>query len=235
MIDINVKIQDFNIYDLFKSNTAEGGSSDVSVILVQNLEKKVFKKFEFIDDKNKKQDEESYKFKNEITNVKNLIDSVSKNLLNLKNDCNDVFNENNSIIEGMKERFEETDGKFDKLYNKIMENIEIKTNELKETHDNLLKVPDDFHNGKEDISKRSANVSDADAKLMKDFSKKVTDLEKNFKVFVTSINIDNIKSELSKLKEAVEGKANNSEVVENKDNISKINFLQRKKNLIYIY
>ena len=226
MTDINLKIQDFNVYDLFKSNTAEGGSSDVSVILVQNLEKKVFKKFEYIDDKTKKQDEESYKFKNEITNVKNLIDSASKNLLNLKNDCNDVFNENNSTIQGMKERFHEIDGKFDKLYNKIMENIEIKTNQIKETHDNLLKVPDDFQNvnSKEDVSKRSGNVSDADVKLLKDFSKKVTDLEKNFKVFISSINIDNIKSELSKLKEAVEGKANNCEVVENKDNISKILF-----------
>ena len=79
----------------------------------------------------------------------------------------------------------------------------IKTNQIKETHDNLLKVPDDFQNvnSKEDVSKRSGNVSDADVKLLKDFSKKVTDLEKNFKVFISSINIDNIKSELSKIRD----------------------------------
>jgi len=52
--EMSVKIEDFNVYDLFKSNLADGGSSDASVILIQNLEKKLFKKFEFIDDKLKK-------------------------------------------------------------------------------------------------------------------------------------------------------------------------------------
>ena len=47
--DISVKVNDFDIYELFKNNTSESGSIDTSAILIQNLEKKLFKKFELID------------------------------------------------------------------------------------------------------------------------------------------------------------------------------------------
>lgn len=221
--DISVKIQDFNIYDLFKTNSAEGGSSDVSVILVQNLEKKVFKKFEFMDEKTKKQDEESYRLKNEISNVKNNFEALSKNLMNLKQDYDIAFSDNNIMLDGFKERFEEFENKLENLYTKIMQNIESKEKALRESQEGMNKIEYESQNNfMEDKSRASATVSEAELKMVKDCMKKVLELEKNFKVFVNSLNIDHIRSELNKVSEAVGNKINASEVYDMKDNMSMI-------------
>jgi len=220
--EINVKIQDFNIYDLFKSNSSDGGSSDVSVILVQNLEKKVFKKFEFIDEKSKKQDEENYKLKNEISNVKNLIDTITKNVVNLKQENDIAFSETNIVLDGYKEKFDEIENKFDGLYNKIMENIENKEKAYRELQEVSHKPDNESqYNNMEDKSKMSATFSEAEMKLVKDCTKKVMDLEKSFKIFVNNSNIDHIKSELAKLNESINGKISANEVQDMKDNMSK--------------
>jgi hypothetical protein len=222
MEEISVKIQDFNIYDLFKSNSSEGGSSDVSVILVQNLEKKVFKKFEFMDEKTKKQDEESYKLKNEISNVKNLIETLSKNVVNLKQEYDIAFSDNNIAIDGYKEKFDEIESKLEGIYNKIMENIENKEKAFRENQEGSQKLDNESQNNNvEDKSKISASMSEADLKMVKDCTKKVLDLEKSFKVFVNSLNIDNVRNDISKLNEQMNGKINATEVHDIKENISK--------------
>lgn len=222
MEEISVKIQDFNIYDLFKSNSSEGGSTDVSVILVQNLEKKVFKKFEFMDEKTKKQDEENYKLKNDISNVKNLIEALSKNIVNLKQEYDITFSDNNIMMEGYKEKFDEIESKFEGFYNKIMENIENKEKAFKEIQEGSQKLDNESQiNNNEEKSKISASMSEAELKMVKDCTKKVLDLEKNFKVFINSLNIENIRNEISKLTEQVNAKSNANEVHDVKENISK--------------
>lgn len=226
MEEISVKIQDFNIYDLFKSNNSEGGSSDVSVVLVQNLEKKVFKKFEFMDEKTKKQDEESYKLKNEISNVKNLLENISKNIVNLKQENDLAFSDTNIILDGYKEKFDELETKFENFYNKIMEDIESKEKAFREIQEGSLKVDNESQNNNvEDKSKMSATLSEAEMKMVKDCTKKVLELEKSFKIFVSNLNIENIRNEIAKLNEAMVGKINAVEVHDMKDNMSKILFL----------
>lgn len=223
MEEISVKIQDFNIYDLFKSNSSEGGSTDVSVILVQNLEKKVFKKFEFMDEKTKKQDEEGYKLKNEISNVKNMIETLSKNVVNLKQEYDIVFSDNNIVMDGFKEKLDEIEAKFEGLYNKIMENIENKEKAFREIQEGSQKLDNESQNNNvEDKSKISASMSEAELKMVKDCTKKVLDLEKSFKVFINSLNIEHIRNDIAKLNEQVNGKVNANEVNDMKDNMSKI-------------
>ena len=43
---IKVKVEDFNIYDILKSESGDGANLDATKALVMNLENKVFKKFE---------------------------------------------------------------------------------------------------------------------------------------------------------------------------------------------
>ena len=212
----------FNIYDLVKSNDSSGGSSDVSVVLVQNLEKKVFKKFEFIDEKSKKHDEEGFKVKNDMSNIKNTIEAISKNVINLKLELENGFYENNIVIENHKDQLNDLENKIDGLNKKIFDGLENKSQTLKENNDGLLKVADETSNNNiDDKSKKSQNISEGDTKLLKDCSKKVLDLEKNFKVFVNSLNIDNIRNEISKLNDQVGNKLNSSEVTDMKENMSK--------------
>jgi len=223
MEEISVKIQDFNIYDLFKSSGSEGGSNDVSVVLVQNLEKKVFKKFEFMDEKTKKHEEESYKLKNEISNVKNLIESLSKNVLSLKKE-NDIVNlDTKNMLDNFKDKFDEIEIKFEGFYNKIMQNIENKEKEFKEYQEGSMKYDNESQNNNvEEKSKMSATLSEAEMKLVKDCTKKVMDLEKSFKIFINNLNIEHIRNEIAKLNEAINGKMSINEVQDMKDNMSKI-------------
>lgn len=225
MEEISVKIQDFNIYDLFKSNSSEGGSTDVSVILVQNLEKKVFKKFEFMDEKTKKQDEENYKLKNEISNVKNLIESLSKNVVNLKQEYDIAFSDNSIMMDGFKEKFDEIETKFEGLYNKIMENIENKEKAFREIQEGSQKLDNESQiNNVEDKSKISASMSEVELKMVKDCTKKVVDLEKSLKVFINSLNIEHVRNDIAKLNEQMNGKVSASEVHDVKDNMSNLIF-----------
>ena len=55
--DLAIKCNDFNIYDLFKDAKVEGGNIDLSKVLIMNLEQKVFKKFDTVDEKIKKLNE----------------------------------------------------------------------------------------------------------------------------------------------------------------------------------
>ena len=63
--NIKVKVEDFNIYDLFKGEGANGGNIDAAKSLVMALENKVFKKFSYYDDRYKTFDKDIFKIKKE--------------------------------------------------------------------------------------------------------------------------------------------------------------------------
>lgn len=74
---------DFNIYDLFKKNSLEPSNSsntnsDSIVFLVKNLEQKMQKKFETVDERIKKNLDEIYKVKNDLINFKNTPEKVTE-------------------------------------------------------------------------------------------------------------------------------------------------------------
>ena len=56
--DIKVKVQDFDVADIFKDCTVEGGNLDASKVLITNLKNQVFKKFSIVEDRIKKSEEE---------------------------------------------------------------------------------------------------------------------------------------------------------------------------------
>lgn len=91
--DINLKLLDFNIFDIFKNKATSDGKTDVgeTIILIQALEKKIFKKLELLDEKNKKMEDESYKTKNEMLHLKNNNDLQSKSIESLKISNNDLI------------------------------------------------------------------------------------------------------------------------------------------------
>jgi hypothetical protein len=74
--EIKVKVEDFNIYELFKDNG--DGNLDASKILIQALENKVFKKFGLIEDRIKINETDIFNIKNNLTNYDNLIESIKR-------------------------------------------------------------------------------------------------------------------------------------------------------------
>ena len=77
MSKVKEKVEDFNIYDLFKTDSGDT-NVDVAKGLVQALENKVFKKFGFYDIKLKKSDEEIFQNQSDIKNINALIDGLKE-------------------------------------------------------------------------------------------------------------------------------------------------------------
>lgn len=227
MEDVSVKMQDFNIYDLFKGSGGDGGNSDVSVLLVQNLEKKVFKKFEFIDEKSKKIDEENYKHKAEIGNIKNNLDNLNKQFTNYVRDNDITFNDFNVVIDDYKDKFDEIENKMESIYNKVMEELENKEKQITDVPSNKFEV--EITNQDKNMEEKSRmsgnNFSDIEMKMVRDCAKKVSELEKHFKILVANINIESIKTDIGKLNDSVSQKANSNDLFDVKDNMGNFKFI----------
>jgi len=68
----------------------------------------------------------------------------------------------------------------------------------------------------------SSESNDANTKLLKDLHKRVAELEKNFKVFSSTINIEQIFKEIGNLNEALQSKVGHLEFKEMKENYGNI-------------
>ena len=109
---IKIKVEDFNIYDIFKSDSGEGGGVDAAKALIMNLENKIFKKFSLYDDKNKKNETDLFKIIEDMKNLKGLIDNFKIQ--------NQRGNEKmNDIEKNLSEYINKNDNKIDEITNNI--------------------------------------------------------------------------------------------------------------------
>jgi len=72
-------------------------------------------------------------------------------------------------------------------------------------------------------------IGDDDMKMMKDNYRRILDLEKSFKVFVSNSNFENLRNEITKLNELMATKMNANEVGDLRENTSKLLILIIKK------
>jgi hypothetical protein len=81
--ELNNKLLDFNIYDIFRSavsDPSKGNTNiDHTVLLVQNLDNKTMKKFETYDEKIKKNLDDLYKLRNEVSTIKSITLKTQEN------------------------------------------------------------------------------------------------------------------------------------------------------------
>jgi hypothetical protein len=102
---------DFNIFEILKNRPTtdgESGNTDALLIMVQNMEKKLLKKFEFVDEKIKKGEDETYKIKNEILNIKNNLDALLKNMLFAKEQIDILFPRLDDVSNNVKTQLDNT-------------------------------------------------------------------------------------------------------------------------------
>ena len=80
------------------------------------------------------------------------------------------------------------------------------------------------------------DLDEKELKAVRDCIKKTSEFEKTFRVFVASVNIENIKNELGKMKENLDGKLNVSDVTDFKESLCKNNtkFFKNVKKFSYI-
>ena len=155
---IKVKVEDFNIYDLFKSEGGSGGNLDVAKSLVMALENKVFKKFDFYDERYKAYDKDIFKIKEETKNNSSIVDGMKH-----------ITEKNNQQLKDLTKNYEE-------FSNKINEKIEFLENELNNMKkDGLLtgdnKILNDIINNK---------IKDNEKTIKDIINKEINDKEINF-------------------------------------------------------
>ena len=143
MENINVKLQDINIYDLFKDLNMSDGSIDVAKGLIINLENKVFKKIGFMDERDKKLNQDILDLKNNIQNVINKNGVISHNMDNIKNN----FKELGDLVGANSTETSNMINNLELKMNSIYKDIIFKFDEEKNnTELNIKKLHDKFAN-----------------------------------------------------------------------------------------
>ena len=221
--DVKVKVQDFNIYDLFKDGEgASGGNIDVSKALIMALENKVFKKFSYYDERYKAYDTDIFKIKEDNKNINNLIDYMKVQSQKQTQDIKDLNQNFEKEISQLREKLEE--------FGKKMKNIHIHAKEgegdskstinfsdlidqkLKEFEDqikNLIKKElDEINNNQQ---KKESDLKEEN-ETNKMNIKRFNDIEKNIKQIVDEIEpkffkerFQNLENELLKKFTKIEG------------------------------
>ena len=159
--ELKIKINDFKIYDIFKDAKITGGTLDVSKVLIQNLENKIFKKLGFQDERFKKNEEDIFKNKNDINNYKGFSEQHIRSMNNLK----ESFDKNSKDLENIKTDYSENLKKIKDFINKnnieLNEKIKNLKNEMKNSN-NQMALLDEFSPIKKDNQQLANNGSESD-------------------------------------------------------------------------
>lgn len=96
--ELKQKIQDLKIIEILKPNTdADGGDSSLTLGLINNLEKKVFTKLSFIDERIKKLEVSNYKVVRDVQNKNNNSDLNKRNIDKLFKQMNENLEKINEL------------------------------------------------------------------------------------------------------------------------------------------
>ena len=219
---IKVKVQDFNVYDLFQSTGEDGGSLDASKILIMNLENKVFKKFGLFDERNKKIDKDIFKLQEDLKNATGQIDNLktttNRNTESL-NELNDNFNKKNTnqdnIINDLKNQLENLITKFNEGpdFSSLKNEFEKKLKDLEESLikriEELEKRPIANDDSKEIVA---AGLSENDMDMIRDMRKKIHELEKFIKNMFDKMNFEDLQKRVNNLEAEMQKKATKYEL-----------------------
>ena len=224
---IKVKIEDFNIYDIFKNETGQGGNIDMNTALIQVLEKKIFKKFELYDEKNKKNEEDLFKnseniknFKGLIDNMKNLIQKNSDKIKENENSFNDFKNKINENLTQLKNFVELLQQQLPK--DGIKSNSEEKIKQIEEKLNRLLEKPKESvtitriqnDNLKPEVLTKFEEFEN----LFKEIKKSINQVEKDIDKKMNEEN-KNIYKKISSLEKEIELKINSKDLSSINDKI----------------
>ena len=192
--DLKLKIDDFNIFDLVKGKSPSKGikylkldggpvETDKFLLLLQNLERKVFKKFDLVDEKIKGFQDEIYKKKNDILNIMTSVDNSQKKtnstIESLVKDFNEknismnnlIISKENELKFNLQEQIALLSDYINTKFKEVSSNLPTQSNQEK-NHEELEK----------DIEKSKQGISESDLKLIKDLTKRVSDLDKAFRI-----------------------------------------------------
>ncbi len=219
---INLKIADFSIYDIFK-DTNISGDIDAAKILVKTLEKKIFDKFKFDEEKLKKDEEDLLKLKNELTNLKNSSNFETRNLSFLKEQILKIPIDIENIRSNLSDRIIKNKENIDKIREKVNNNI-------KDINLNLNNIKKDVEIFKENINNKIEEIesnikkeneeenpsTDRNGVKLEEFQnfkesilKKYNSLDKKYNSLNSSNKSEELEEKINKLQKEIQNKKPN--------------------------
>ena len=212
------------------------GNIDATKVLVKALQEKVFKKFELVEQRYKKDALENAKTKSTVDNlvpkvsmIKNELDKINeynrkkkeefdefqKNNENIRNDIKDkIYDDINKNILNLKEE-----------QNNIISDIEEKINNLNNLTNKIIRDSDNKAIEERKQKERAKqheleNLKNIENKFS-DLSKKINSIDNTIKTHLNSPDIKNIKKDISDIKDSLNQKASNENLKELQNNILK--------------
>ena len=235
LTNIKERLQDFNIYDMFK----EGGDGDVDITkaLIKALESKTNKRFDLFEEKYKLLSTENFKNKDDIKNQGILINGqkiiIEKNNEKISKLLEDQKNKEISDKELKEKENEELNKKFEEIIKSIEalgENYDNKLLELKRKLSEQQKqspvLVTDIKPEKKQDKKKLENEN-----IIKEYNERILELEKNMRQLLKKLNIEELNSNLAILQKEISKKGNQGAIDELIDrlynvdeNIKQINY-----------
>ena len=225
--DIKVKVQDFNIYDLFKGDAANGGNMDLSKSMIMTLENKVFKKFSYYDERYKSYDKDIFKIKEETKNNSSIVDGMKHMTEKNNQQIKDLSKNYEEFTMQMKEKIEFFDNELNNLKKDGMINSENKLlndiieKKIKDNEKNLVGIIQNEINSKEINYQKKENekILKEEQENLKNNIKRFNDIEAMIRKSIEDIDAKNIRERLENLESDVMKKYTKIEGIELKNKI----------------
>ena len=213
-----LKVNEFNIYDIFKDISDSGGDIEASKVLIQALDKKTQERFKFQDEKIKNDEQETLKIKAEIQNLKNNSSFEKRNLTTIKEQIIKLQNEIDLNKKIMSEKVTKNHDDIDSIKEKEIQKLEKMNNQVKDINKQINNLSNIIQIMKDEKEKEKALKKEEDVENFKkidlsnyleinafnDFKentlKKVNNLERKYQNLNSEMKNEFFENEINSLK-----------------------------------
>ena len=212
--DLETKLKDMNILDMFKGLGGEDGDNAGVVKLINGLDSRFSDKINFIEERLKKMEETSYKNNRDVQKVLNTFDLNKRNSEHMKESIESLENKVNTLEQASNSKFEELNEKYDNKTNTIERTIE----ELNIKTENNLKIDNkETVKEKKEEEKTNKKLNLENNETIIELKEHLMELDKFIKSFVQKSGIDQIKSDISSIKTSIWNCATLEDIKESKE------------------
>lgn len=212
--DLETKLKDMNILDMFKGLGGEDGDNTGVVKLINGLDSRFSDKINLIEERLKKMEETSYKNNRDVQKVLNTFDLNKRNSEHMKESIESLENKVNTLEQASNSKFEELNEKYDNKTNTIERTIE----ELNIKTENNLKIDNkETVKEKKEEEKTNKKLNLENNETIIELKEHLMELDKFIKSFVQKSGIDQIKSDISSIKTSIWNCATLEDIKESKE------------------
>lgn len=247
--NLMVKTSELDVFSMFKDSG--DGTIDATKLLVKSLEEKIFKKFELVDARYKKDSLDNLKMKTNIENITPKLDQFNRELVRIsdmnkqqKDDLDNYKKENQEQnLDNINNIDNDINQKLLDLKNELENNLKNKM-KLIENQLKILQNSNNDNNNTFDLLKLGlgnngldSEASQALEKKINDLRKKTNDLENTLKLFMDKKEIDSITKEIKDLKLLIDKKITKDDLKElynfHLSDLDEINDIKDRESITY--